>query len=97
MGTIPWSSSHSPIATEAAYGARLLLFDRLHFMIQDLDLQPRAIWFCLLQQSLPAVLLPSLATGLPGRSVIQALIAIPEGSESVSENSVPKLFFSEAL
>jgi hypothetical protein len=26
MGTIPWSSSHSPFAAEAAYGVRLLLF-----------------------------------------------------------------------
>jgi len=30
---------------------------------------------------------------IPGRSVIQALMSFPGGKGSVSENSVPKLFF----
>jgi len=34
---------------------------------------------------------------VPGRSVIQALKAVPEGAGSVSEVPEPKLFYSEAL
>ena len=94
MGTIPRSSSHSPFATEAAHSARLLLFDRLNFLIQDLDIQPMAFGLCLLQHDLPAVLLSVLAIGLPGRSVLQAAGAVSRGIRISSENCVPKLVFS---
>jgi hypothetical protein len=60
-------------------------FGRLRFLMLDLDSQPVAFGFCLLQQNLPAVLSSCLTTGLPGRSVIQALMSFPEGSGSVSE------------
>jgi hypothetical protein len=50
--------------------------DRLHSRSYDLFLQPQAFRFSLLQQNLPAVLLSCLATGLPGRSVLQALMLI---------------------
>ena len=94
MGTIPRSSSHSPFATEAANGARLLLFDRLNFLIQDLDIQPMAFGLCLLQHDLPAVLLSGLAIGLPGRSVLQAADVVSRRILISSENCVPKLVFS---
>jgi hypothetical protein len=50
--------------------------DRLRHCVLDSFLQPKAFGFCLLQQNLPAVLFSHLATGLPGRSVIQALLPI---------------------
>ncbi|MFZ2339473.1 MAG: hypothetical protein WAW07_07075 [Bacteroidales bacterium] len=94
MGTIPRSSSHSPFATEAAYGVRLLLFDRLIFLIQDQDFQPVAFGSCLLQYDLPAVLSSGLAIGLPGRSVLQAADVVSRRIRINSENRVPKLVFS---
>jgi hypothetical protein len=36
-------------------------YDRLHFVIQDPDLQPLAFWLCLLQHNHPAVLSPAEA------------------------------------
>jgi len=49
---------------------------RLHSRSYDLYLQPWAFRFCFLQQILPAVLFSRLATGLPGRSVLQAPVRI---------------------
>jgi hypothetical protein len=63
---------------------------RLHLLIQDLDLQPMAFGFCLLQQNRLAVLL-SCRGRISGTKRHSGPEASPEGSESVSEDREPKL------
>jgi hypothetical protein len=58
-------------------GQQSRYYDRLHFLIKNLDLQPMAFRFCLLQQNLPALLSSCLATGLPG-------VKCPSGPDVIS-------------
>jgi hypothetical protein len=94
MGTIPRSSSHSPFATEAANGVRLLLFWSAAFP----DTRPgfATLGFRVLLVTAEPYGCPfssAVRRIIPGRSVIQALMSFPGGSGSVSENPEPKLIF----
>jgi len=97
MGTIPKISSHSPFATEAAYGVRLLLFwpvvipdPRIGFY--NPGLSGFAYYGRTLQLSFP---MPRRGSGTKCHSG-------PDGSsrrnhQTVSGTLGPKPFFSEAL
>jgi hypothetical protein len=83
----PWSttarspSNHSglphPLGILLRTVSDYCYYDRLHFLIKNLDLQPMAFRFCLLQQNLPALLSSCLATGLPG-------VKCPSGPDVIS-------------
>jgi hypothetical protein len=72
-------------------------FDRLHYLIRDLVLQPLAFGFCFLQQNLPAVLL-SVLRRTSGTKCLSGTVAhFPKDMALVSDNPGPKSFISEAL
>jgi hypothetical protein len=77
MGTILAISSHSPFATEAAIGVRLLLFRPAAFLLPKQDsgnpgLSGGACYSITFRLSF----LSHLAAGLPGRNVIQAYVVV---------------------
>ena len=72
LGLVPIHRSQPRLFTMSDY----CYSDRLRHWILDPFLQPWAFGLCLLQQNLLAVLFSRLATGIPGRSVIQALVLI---------------------
>ena len=86
MGTIPRSSSHSPLATEAAYGVRLLLFWPVAFQV--LRSVPATHGFPVLPftaEPSGCPFVPTLRRDFPGRSVLQAPVPVPEGSGADEE------------
>jgi hypothetical protein len=85
MGTIRKSSSHSPFATEAAIGVRLLLFRPAAF--SDLSICICNPWLSGIAFYSIAILLSFFPScdGIPGRSVFQAYgESIPEDSRTFS-------------
>ena len=80
MGTIPKISSHSPFTTEAVYGVRLLLF--WPAVIPDPKIwfyNPWLSGFACYSRTFRLSFCPFWG-GLPGRSVFQALMAVPGGT-----------------
>ena len=91
MGTIRLSSSHSPIATEAAIGVRLLLFrPAASASLAICSCNPRLSGFAVYGNAF-WLSFPPAEAGVPGRSVIQAFAAsTPEDFCNYQFNSGPK-------
>ena len=81
MGTIPRSSSHSPLATEAAYGVGLLLFWPAALQVlRSVFATPGFPVLPVTADPSGCPFVPVFRQDIPGRSVLQALGAdTPEG------------------
>jgi hypothetical protein len=90
MGTILSISSHPPFAAEAAYGVGLLLFWPAAFQV--LRSVPATRGFPVLPVTADPSSCPfSCLRRIPGRSVLQAPVPIPEGAGiSFRSDSGPK-------
>jgi hypothetical protein len=71
-------------------------FGRLHFLIQDLDLQPVAFRFCLLQHNLPAVL-SRTEVWFRDEASFRPWCRHPKDPDQFQKAGCRSAFFSEAL
>ncbi len=81
MGTILAISSHPPIAAEAAYGVGLLLFRPAAFQVLR-SVRAAQGFPVLLFTAAPSSCPFSRFLRIPGRSVFQAPVRVPEGSRT---------------